>query len=232
MLKVITDIVPFMEPYPTWIKGVVAFWMALTAACIILLVFGRLSPIPNQPTAKNMPGSSSAEQKGSSSEMQNSNNSDEVWLIIRGIELYGTHESDAEVQVTATINENKFLYPSRAGVNWLRVGPEMAEQSFSLPRSSRYEVTFSMLMKNVNVYQREIYPKTLERIQESQSEKTSDYINALTNKFLSVKVDYVDISKIPYEGRFILYKLMEGTPDIRGAYPSAEIRYIIKKSPN
>lgn len=49
-LGFLSSAIPFLAPYPVWIKAIVAIWLFFTAITVICLLFGR--PLKNQ-TAKN-----------------------------------------------------------------------------------------------------------------------------------------------------------------------------------
>jgi hypothetical protein len=53
MISFLSSAVPFLTPYPIWIKLIVAFWIVLTAIMLICLLFGRTSKL--QTEAKNVP---------------------------------------------------------------------------------------------------------------------------------------------------------------------------------
>lgn len=41
LLEILTMLIPFIETYPLWIKGLVAFWVILSAVLMIALLFGK-----------------------------------------------------------------------------------------------------------------------------------------------------------------------------------------------
>ena len=48
----------------------------------------------------------------------------------------------AEVQLTAYINNREYRYPSLAGVEWMRIGPQMAPMTFDVTQASSYSLRF------------------------------------------------------------------------------------------
>jgi len=53
IISFLSSAVPFLAPYPIWIKSIVAIWIILTAIMLICLFFGQPSKL--QTEAKNVP---------------------------------------------------------------------------------------------------------------------------------------------------------------------------------
>ena len=120
-MEMLENAIKFISSYPTWAKGL----LLLNLACIgATLVFA--------------PRSTTVLDGGSSTEIE------KTWVLkILGVTLFPDSPSD-QVQVSAFVNGTEFLYPSIGGVEWLKVGPAMAGQTFKLPKAEQYEVRFEM----------------------------------------------------------------------------------------
>ncbi len=46
-INLLSSAIPFIAPYPIWIKSIVAAWIILTAIMVICLLFGRTSKLQN-----------------------------------------------------------------------------------------------------------------------------------------------------------------------------------------
>jgi hypothetical protein len=112
--------IEFLASYPAWAK--------LLALSGLIITIGTLVFAPRNKDAPD------AAPTG------------DVALRITGVTLF-PHDSDAEVQVFAYVNDTRFQYPSLAGVSWLKVGPAMSSQRFTLPKAARYEIRFEMNLK-------------------------------------------------------------------------------------
>lgn len=123
-MKWFAELLPFIEPYPAWVKALISSWVLLTAVCIVALIVGK--PSATRP---------------------NITSADMVWLKISKVEIFSQRWSEAGVRVTANINGNSFTYPSVGGVLWVVPGPDMSPGLFKLPASNVFEVSFSMLAK-------------------------------------------------------------------------------------
>jgi hypothetical protein len=81
IIKWISNLAPFLSPYPLWIKIVFASWVGLSAVLIASLVLARpldktdtKQPILPQPIANQMQGKSDV--------THSARDQQEVWLII------------------------------------------------------------------------------------------------------------------------------------------------------
>ena len=70
-------------------------------------------------------------------------------LRIDRVELF-PHSDSAVVQVLAIANGIEFRYPSIGGVEWLKVAPSMAGQTFRLPAAEQYDIRFEMLKREAS----------------------------------------------------------------------------------
>jgi hypothetical protein len=64
-----------------------------------------------------------------------------IYMRIKPITLY-PDDPDAEVQLTVFVNNNKYIHPAIGGVQWMKVGPNMSDKIFELPKADRYDVRF------------------------------------------------------------------------------------------
>jgi hypothetical protein len=120
-----SKVLPFLEPYPSWVKAIIAAWIMLSAVTAVALLVAY-SPSPTSAESKK------DAQKGTAAG---------VWLKIKRIELY---RDRVPVRVTANINGNTFVYPGVGGIKWVETGPDMSPGIFKLPASDQYQITFSM----------------------------------------------------------------------------------------
>lgn len=108
---------PFLAPYPSFVKALVALWLVLTAALAAALLLAAPPKREGPATVADAP-----ERAGSKG----------AWLVIEGLEFFAAAPG-AQVRVTAHVNGVPFVYPSVGGVEWLEVGPGMSAQKFHLP---------------------------------------------------------------------------------------------------
>jgi hypothetical protein len=125
IFKLITDLVPFLAPYPAWVKGLLCFWVFVSAALLGSLLLARPSEAQKDAT-KEPP------QEG------------QIYLTIKGVRSYNElRELNSLVRVTAYVNGAPYVYPSISDIKWLVVSPDMAPQRFLLPPAKEgYEVRF------------------------------------------------------------------------------------------
>ena len=117
VMKWLFDSLPFIEPYPTWVKALLSLWLVFSAVCIAALLL-------TQPAKK-----SAAEAA--------------TWLRITGVQ-FKPPAPGLGVRVYAKVNGTTYTYPNVGGVQWVETGPNMAAGSFKLAGSSLYELTFTM----------------------------------------------------------------------------------------
>ena len=131
-------------------------------------------------------------------------------MVIDGLEFFSALDG-AQVRVVANVNGTEFVYPSRAGVKWLEVGPSMSSQVFRLPPArERYIIRFEAM---VRVPARGGAPERRGQLK-------------------SVREDVVDIAKgIPFSGRYVLHTF-DPVHMARGARADAELMYRITHDPN
>jgi hypothetical protein len=125
LLKSISTFVPFVAPYPIWVKGALAICVLSGAVFIIGLVVA----------APNDKASSSADDTSTS-----------AWLEIYGLDAFD-NLSGSKVKIIADVNGNKYTYPSLAGVEWAEIGPNMAPQKFRLPILDEYQIRFEAIVQ-------------------------------------------------------------------------------------
>jgi hypothetical protein len=120
-MESIKTVIEFLSSYPMWAKLV----LLGNVVCIAgTLVFA--SRVSSGPEAVNHgPGQPACS------------------LRIERAELFPDSAS-AEIQITAFVNGTEFRYPSLAEVDWLKVAPSMAGQTFKLPKAEQYEIRFEM----------------------------------------------------------------------------------------
>ncbi|MHC4065330.1 MAG: hypothetical protein ACYSUI_12660 [Planctomycetota bacterium] len=130
-------------------------------------------------------------------------------MIIERLEFFAAAPG-AQVQITATVNETDYLYPSREGVEWLEVGPSMASQRFRLPPTSeRYEISF----------------KADVRVPGSSPGSWQ------TGQLTSVDQDIIQIpARLPHDGRFVLHTF-DPVHRARSASANAQVIYRITDDP-
>lgn len=185
----ISALAPFLAPYPGWVKAVCASWVCLGAVMIVALVLAR-------------PQRTEASAKPEAAEMR------EAWLVIEGMEFYSAKEG-AQVQVTADVNGTKLIYPSKAGIEWLEVGPGMSAQSFRLPPiNHRYAIRFEA------------------QVRVPRPRKAAP----ITGMLKSVKEDIVERSAIPYKGQYVLHTF-DPVHNSRAAQADAQLNYRLTFQP-
>lgn len=163
--ETLNSFIPFLDQYPHWVKILFASWILLSSILLMSFVLAR-SPDTDSSNVVPIAGIETEQ---------------EVWLVIKNAELFGTSLSGGHIRVTAIVNQNEYDYPSLAGVEWLEVGPQMSSQQFKIPtRDEGYEVRFSMRLKNG------------EEIIKLESQET------------------LHIQDLPNEGGFNLHKVNEG----------------------
>lgn len=120
-MDALESLIKFISSYPTWAKALVFGNLICIAATLVFAPRVVSEPRPDK-------------------------QSDAYQLRIDRVELFPPSNS-AVVQVLAIANGTKFKYPSIGGVEWLKVAPTMAGQTFRLPLADRYEIRFEMLKK-------------------------------------------------------------------------------------
>ena len=119
-----SELIPFLAPYPPWVKALISGWVLLTAVCVIALLLSRPPPPAPRPAAQAPT---------------------EVWLKIKQVEVFDQRLRQACVRVTAKVNDNEFEYPSVGAAHWVQVGPDMSPGLFRLPSRDAYTITFAMV---------------------------------------------------------------------------------------
>jgi hypothetical protein len=118
------------------------------------------------------------------------------------LKIYGVNSDalppDSMVRVTAIVNGKAYIYPSLAGVDWLRVGPTMSSQSFPLSQTPPYEVRFEMEART------------------SGASAAKRYVSQET----------VTIPSIPHTSVYRLYPVTVDAGGVsRGAIPGSSVKY-------
>lgn len=172
------QLVRFTNSYPLWSRILVCIAVAVIVFTLILA-----------------PRRSSVQTSGMTADT-NKAGLHERWLIVQGVELFGSGASSYEgVRVSAKVNGVTYIYPTFAGIEWLEVGPDMAPQQFKLPPSDRgYDLQFSMTAKQKGAVGK------------------AEYVN----------VEFTHVDEVPYVGTYRLYLAKwKG----RSAAPSAAVKY-------
>lgn len=120
-MEALESIIKFISSYPTWAKGLLFGNVICIAATLVF------APRVVSDTGK-------------------AKSSYTYELRIDRVELFPPSNT-AIVQVSAIVNGTEFKYPSIGGVEWLKVAPSMAGQTFRLPLTDRYEIRFEMLKR-------------------------------------------------------------------------------------
>ena len=120
-MEALENIIKFISTYPTWAKWLVFGNVICIAATLVFAP--RIGSGTDQPKL-----------------------SDRYELRIDRVELFPP-SSTAVVQVSAIVNGTEFKYPSIGDVQWLKVAPTMAGQTFRLPSADRFEIRFEMVKR-------------------------------------------------------------------------------------
>ena len=84
-MKWLFDSLPFIEPYPTWVKALLSLWLVFSATCIAVLLVMQ-------------PAKQAAAEEVS-------------WLKISGVKFNGDPERGSGVRVYAKVNGTTYTYP-------------------------------------------------------------------------------------------------------------------------
>jgi len=126
----------------------------------------------------------------------------EVQMRINGVHL--NEESDADVQLTAFVNGEPYTYPSLAGVQWMKVRPEMAAITFDIPPSSSYRLRLEGTLR--------VHDRTQTRF--DASDVTTEYRLASQTE--------ERITTLPFAEPYRLY-MVDPKTETRAAKPSAVV---------
>jgi hypothetical protein len=123
-LKFIGNLVPFLAPYPSWVK--IAFSVAVLAVAVGIVGLIVAAPPPG---GANATGS-------------------EAYLIIRGVSLTGNPHATIKVKAIVNrdeANRKEYWYPAvETGVNFVTVGPQMGPETFTLSGQQLYTISFEI----------------------------------------------------------------------------------------
>jgi hypothetical protein len=122
-MKWLSEIIPFFEPYPTWVKVLISGWVLFTSICIVTVFMVR-------PNSEVTTGSHS------------------IWLKITNVSLSHNDLENASIRATAHINGNSYTYPNVGGVRWIVPSLDMPPGRFEIPESKAYEVAFSLIVND------------------------------------------------------------------------------------
>ncbi|MDR7267709.1 hypothetical protein J2X20_000338 [Pelomonas saccharophila] len=164
----IESFLKLIEPYPLWARIAIVTGLIVVGAA---LVFGRQSITSAEAeTATNATGT--------------------VYLRINGITLY-PDDPDAELQIISSVNRTEYIFPSVAGVKWMKVGPAMGKKIIPLPEADSYEIWFKMNYKSGKVA------------------RAQDPITIYKSKALATNARAT--ASIPYSGKYKLYPVKSDT---------------------
>ena len=151
-MKWFTDFIPFLAPYPFWVKWLIIGWILFTGGCVGVLIITN-----PQATA-------------------NTAHEEDFWLKINRVEIFNSTWTSAGVRVIAEVNGNTFTYPSVGGAQWVMVGPGMSPGLFKLPPSEVFQITFSMNAKHQAVNdETKFVSQRIVVIRKDQVPKTDSY---------------------------------------------------------
>ena len=187
LIKGLLAIAPFLAPYPPWVKFVFVGWVGLTAVLLVALILARPVTVPSTAPSSQR----------------------DAWMVIEGMEFFAAKEG-AQVQVVANVNGTEFVYPSKAGVEWLEIGPSMSPQVFRLPSTpDKYVVRFSAVV----------------RVPEgSESSWINGQLKSVNDNIVAVPGD------IPYSRSYLLHTF-DPVHRARSAQAEAELKYRITFDP-
>jgi hypothetical protein len=164
-------------------------WVILTATFIIGLALGK----PSAPETGNMNGST-PNPPGRETEDQR------IWLVVEGVDAYEIE--NAVVKVVANVNGTKYVYPTLEGIEWMEVGPSMAPQKFLLPKANKYEISFSMKVR--------------------QGNRVRDFVS----------VEKISVKATDAKSFSSQYDLHSKDGGVRAASVSAAVRFKLSQNPN
>jgi len=207
LIKWISTLAPFLATYPPFVKVIFSAWVLLTAVGLICLVLAKPGSAVKESEDKNETAAVTQAQApaapGGRSDVPK-----DVWMIIDGSEFFAAREG-AQVRVIADVNGTELTYPSRAGVEWLEVGPSMSSQLFKLPPTKeRYLIRFKA---DVRVPVRHGEP--------------------ITGQLTSVKEDVINLATdLPFNGRYVLHTF-DPIHRARSADADAQLSYRLTYDP-
>ena len=170
----IEGILKLLESYPVWAKAALLFLVGGTAA---VLIFGKVPPAPDPGPPSTM---------------------GPVFLRIKGINLYPP-DPTANIRVQINVNGTEWLFPNIAGVEWMKVGPDMSQKIVRLPTATSYHLQFKMVFRNTDVQASNDFP-------------------------VEVEVTGPNAKKLPFEASYKLYLTAGGTTTSNAI---AEIYYAV-----
>jgi hypothetical protein len=144
----------------------------------------------------------------------------DLWMVIEGMHFFAAREG-AQVRVVANINGAEFTYPSKAGIEWLEIGPSMSAQVFRLPPTpDRYIIRFHADVR--------VPAAERSRARATTQERGSSWING---QLKSVNEHIVTVPRdIPYSRAYLLHTF-DLVHRARSAGAEAELEYRITFDP-
>lgn len=184
-------------------KALIARDPSLVVAAVLPLSFSG-DQVDGEPRCEQLP----ARTTGSSENAHVQTSETDAWFMVDGVEFYGSsYYHGLEIQISADINGVIYKYPSKGGVEWLEVGPDMAGQVFHLrPTKVRYTIRFEARVRVAN------QPERIEQLK-------------------SVQEVFIDLTRIPYEGRYILHAF-DQVRGSRAASADAALKFRIAHTPD
>ena len=120
----IKGLIPFLAPYPLWVK--IAFCIAIAAAAVGIV--GLIVAAPGPSTMA----------------------SSDVYLTIKNISLVGPARP---IRLKAIVNPGEpnsrdYLYPNVPGVNYVMVGPDMGPETYTLSGQTLSTISFEIYVSD------------------------------------------------------------------------------------
>ena len=165
-MDMLDGVFKLFDQYPAWAKYALLVLGSLIAAVLLL----ARTPEMKQP----LPVSAGTQ----------------VYLHILRVALH-PDDPAAGIKVLANVNETEYIHPSVAGVEWMRVGPDMSRKIIPLPAADAYHVRFKMRYQTGGVAQNDVA-----KVFASKDKAASAPLGALT---------------IPYDAEQKLYLVKDGT---------------------
>jgi hypothetical protein len=154
VIKWLQALIPFLAPYPVWVKYAFAAFVLSGAVFLIGLVVAARDA--------GRPSSVVAARDG-----DRPNSDSEAWLNIRGVDGYANEGHG--IQIVAEVDNIKYTYPSNTeGVKWLEISPTMASQAYQIPVGDTHEVRFSGQLQNGPP----LRSPTVQRVEQADSVRT------------------------------------------------------------
>ncbi|PKH03138.1 hypothetical protein CXF72_08110 [Psychromonas sp. MB-3u-54] len=128
-----------------------------------------------------------------------------VLLLIEDIKLFPANEN-IDIQLYAVVNGTKYKHPSVAGVEWMKVGPNMSHQLIELPKADGYEIRFELKYKGGSV------------VEESATNLVAKEFEHMASQMVT------QVLALPFTETYNLYKIKEGSRD---SSVSSSVKYTL-----